>query len=82
MPGCTGDLGQPLCGTSCISLWTLPLWKGCFLPGCHPFAEVVSFTVQRAVQTLFMRCCQSTGRVSDTAWDASRDFLEPHIKPG
>lgn len=80
--GWTGDSGQPLCVTSCISPCIPPLWRGCFLPACHPFAEVVSFMEKRPVQSLFMRCCQSTGRVSETAWDGSRGFLEPHIKAG
>lgn len=44
------------------------------LPGCHPLDEAVSFTVQRPVQT--------TERVSEAAWDESRDFLGPYIKVG
>lgn len=53
----------------------LPAWMPPFLPRLGSF-----MVAQAPVQTLFTRCCQITGRVSETAWDENRDFLEPHIK--
>lgn len=74
--GWTGNLGQSLYVTGSISLRIFPLQTGCWMSAsCRGW---IIYGAKSSSDPFHRHTKQTMGRVSETAWGESGDFLHPH----